>query len=84
MPHQIRKTNLSLQTISINSNSHYFGEIMRSVQFRFLPVRLTDGQIRSQALAVEWKISHHALNFNCSVGCHITVCREAYSQRSAR
>lgn len=68
MPHQIRKTNLSLQTISINSNSHYFGEIMRSVQFRFLPVRLTDCQIRSQALAVEWKIIRHALNFSCSTG----------------
>lgn len=35
----------------------YFGEIMRSVQFRIPPVRLTDGQIRSQALAVEWKIN---------------------------
>ena len=49
--HQIRKTNLSLQTISINSNSRYFGEIMRSVHFRIPPVRLTDGQIRSSDLS---------------------------------
>lgn len=49
--HQIRKTNLSLQQLSINSNSHYFGEIMRSVHFRIPPVRLTDCQIRSSDLS---------------------------------
>ena len=62
MPHQIRKTNLSLQTISINSNSHYFGEIMRSVQFRFLPVRLTDGQIRSSDLSGGVENQHLCIN----------------------
>lgn len=60
--HQIRKTNLSLQTISINSNSHYFGEIMRSVQFRFLPVRLTDGQIRSSGLSGGVEKQHLCIN----------------------
>ena len=39
------------RTISINSNMRYFGEIMRSAQFRISPVRLTDCQIRSSDLS---------------------------------
>lgn len=60
--HQIRKTNLSLQQLSINSNSRYFGEIMRSVQFRISPVRLTDCQIRSSDLSGGVENQHLCIN----------------------
>ena len=60
--HQIRKTNLSLQQLSINSNMRYFGEIMRSVQFRISPVRLTDCQIRSSDLSGGVENRHLCIN----------------------
>ena len=60
--HQIRKTNLTLQQLSINSNSRYFGEIMRSVQFRISPVRLTDCQIRSSDLSGGVENQHLCIN----------------------
>ena len=60
--HQIRKTNLTLQQLSINSNMRYFGEIMRSVQFRISPVRLTDCQIRSSDLSGGVENQHLCIN----------------------
>ena len=71
---RIRKTNLSLQTISINSNSRYFGEIMRSAQFRISPVRLTDCQIRSSDLSGGVENQHLCINNHSQRGLpHYTV-----------
>ena len=76
--HQIRKTNLTLQQLSINSNMRYFAPNALPRSFESGRYALPTARFARQTLAVEWKISHHALNFNCSVGCHITVCCEAY------
>ena len=76
--HQIRKTNLSLQQLSINSNMRYFAPNARPRSFESGRYALPTARFARQTLAVEWKINHHALNFNCSVGCHITVCCKAY------
>lgn len=50
-PERIRKTNLTLQQLAINSNAHYFRSECIPVHFRISPVRLTDGQIRSPGLS---------------------------------
>ena len=81
---RIRKTNLTLQQLSINSNMRYFGEIMRSVQFRISPVRLTDGQIRSSDLSGGVENQHLCINNHSQRGLpHYTVL-QGVLQRSAR
>lgn len=84
MTERIRKTNLSLQQLSINSNMRYFGEIMRSVQFRKWKVRLTDGQIRSSDLSGGVEKQHLCINNHSQRGLpHYTVL-QGVLQRSAR
>lgn len=50
-PERIRKTNLTLQQLAINSNAHYFRSECILLHFEDSPVRLTDGQIRSPGLS---------------------------------
>lgn len=84
MTERIRKTNLSLQTISINSNTRRFAPNARPYISRIGRYALPTARFARQALAVEWKIYHHALNVDSSVDCHITVCCKAYSPTSAQ
>ena len=76
--HQIRKTNLSLQTISINSNSRYFAQNARPCSFAFRRYALPTARFARQTLAVEWKVSSQARNIISDSTGHITLSCEAY------
>ena len=54
---RIRKTNLSLQTISINSNMRYFAPNARPCSFESGRYALPTARFARQTLAVEWKTS---------------------------